>query len=74
MEIRDQAKQIASEHRRIAYRRIHVPLEREGIDVDLKRLVRIYGEEKLQVKSLGCSNRALRTRKLIEVPTALNVR
>ena len=46
-ELRDQVKQIASERRRFGYRRIHVLLEREGIQVNPKKLRRIYSEEKL---------------------------
>ena len=46
-DLRDQVKQIASERRRFGYRRIHVLLEREGIQVNLKKLRRIYSEEKL---------------------------
>ena len=38
-QLRDQVKQIASERRRFGYRRIHVVLlEREGIQVNLKKL------------------------------------
>ena len=40
-ELRDQVNQIASECRRFGYRRIHVLLEREGIQVNLKKLRRI---------------------------------
>ena len=73
-ELRDQVRQIASERRRFGYRRIHVLLEREGIQVNLKKLRRIYSEEKLQVKRGGGRKRALGTRRPIEVPTAVNVR
>ncbi len=73
-ELRDQVRQIASERRRFGYRRIHVLLEREGIQVNLKKLRRIYSEEKLQVKRRGGRKRALGTRRPIEVPTAVNVR
>ena len=40
----------AVERRRFGYRRIHVLLEREGIQVNSKKLRRIYSEEKLHVK------------------------
>ena len=73
-ELRDQVKQIASERRRFGYRRIHVLLEREGIQVNLKKLRRIYSEENLQVKRRGGRKRALGTRRPMEVPTAVNVR
>ena len=67
-------KQIASERRRFGYRRIHVLLEREGIQVNLKKLRRIYSEEKLQVKRRGGRKRALGTRRPMVVPCAVNVR
>ena len=60
-ELRDQVKQIASERRRFGYRRIHVLLEREGIQVNLKKLRRIYSEEELQMKRRGGRKRALCT-------------
>ena len=41
-ELRDQVKQIASERRRFGYLRIHVLLERESIQVNLKKLRQIY--------------------------------
>ena len=40
----------AVERRRFGYRRIHVLLEREGIQVNSKKLRRIYSEENLHVK------------------------
>ena len=73
-ELRDQVKQIAGERRRFGYRRIHVLLEREGIQVNLKKLRRIYSEERLQVKRRGGRKRALGTRRPMEVPSAVNVR
>ena len=73
-ELRDQVKQIASERRRFGYRRIYVLLEREGIHLNLKKLRRIYSEDKLQVKRRGGRKRALGTRRPMEVPAAVNVR
>ena len=73
-ELRDQVEQIASGRRRFGYRRIHVLLEREGIQVNLKKLRRIYSEEKLQVKRRGGRKRAPGTRRPMEVLTAMNVR
>jgi putative transposase len=71
--LRDQVKQIASERRRFGYRRIHVLLEREGIHLNLKKL-RLYSEEKLQVKRKGGRKRVLGTRRQMEMPAAVNVR
>ena len=56
--LRNQVKQIASERRCFGYRRIHVLFEREGIQVSLKKLWRIYSEEKPQVKRRGRRKRA----------------
>lgn len=44
--IREAMKQGASERRRFGYRRIHVMLERQGITMNLKKLRRLYKQEK----------------------------
>ncbi|NNU82186.1 transposase [Halovulum dunhuangense] len=41
-------KAVAAERRRFGYRRIHVMLERQGIVMNLKKLRRLYREEKCQ--------------------------
>ncbi len=46
-------KAVATEGRRFGYRRIHVMLERQGIMMNLKKLRRLYREEKLQVRRRG---------------------
>lgn len=46
-EARTAMKAVASERRRFGYRRIHVMLERQGIVMNLKKLRRLYREEKL---------------------------
>ena len=46
-------KAVAAERRRFGYRRIHVMLERQGIMMNLKKLRRLYREEKLQVRRRG---------------------
>ncbi len=40
-------KAVAGERRRFGYRRIHVMLERQGIVMNLKKLRRLYREERL---------------------------
>ena len=81
-------KAVAGERRRFGYRRIHVMLERQGIvmillpdrvsrsDVPrrLKKLRRLYREERLQVRRRGGRKRALGTRRPMLVPDAPNVR
>jgi len=43
-------KLVATESRRFGYRRIHVTLDRQVIVVNLKKLLRLYREEKLTVR------------------------
>ncbi len=52
-------KKVASERRRFGYRRIHVMLDRQGIVMNLKKLRRLYREEKLTVRKRGGRKRAL---------------
>ncbi len=72
--IREAMKQVASMRRRFGYRRIHVMLERQGIILNLKKLRRLYREEKLQVRKRGGRKRALGTRRPMLVPNAPNQR
>jgi putative transposase len=57
--IREAMKLVASERRRFGYRRIHVMLGRQGIVMNLKKLRRLYREEKLTVRKRGGRKRAL---------------
>ena len=45
--------EIAHARRRFGYRRLHVLLMREGVTVNHKKLRRLYGEERLQVRRRG---------------------
>jgi len=65
---------IAGDRRRFGYRRIHVMLEREGWQVNHKKLKRLYREERLQVKRRGGRKRALGTRRPMLVPDGVNQR
>ncbi len=67
-------RQVASERRRFGYRRIHVMLDRQGIVMNLKKLRRLYREEKLAVRKRGGRKRALGTRRLIALPSRANER
>lgn len=67
-------KAVAAERRRFGYRRIHVMLERQGIVMNLKKLRRLYREERLQVRRRGGRKRALGTRRPMLVPDAPNQR
>lgn len=73
-EARAAMKAVAAERRRFGYRRIHVMLERQGIVMNLKKLRRLYSEEKLQVRRRGGRKRALGTRRPLLVPDAPNQR
>ena len=67
-DLREAMKTIAGERRRFGYRRIHVMLQRQGIDMNIKKLRRLYREEKLQVRRRGGRMRALGTRRPMVVP------
>ena len=42
-ELREAIKAVASQRRRFGYRRIHVMLQRQGIEMNIKKLRRLYG-------------------------------
>jgi putative transposase len=67
--IREAMKKVASERRRFGYRRIHVMLGRQGIVMNLKKLRRLYQEEKLTVRKRGGRKRALGTRRPLALPS-----
>ena len=66
--------QLAQERRRFGYRRIGVMLERQGIHMNHKKLLRLYREEKLQVRKRGGRKRALGTRRPMVLPSRINER
>lgn len=73
-ELRERIREIAVERRRFGYRRIQVMLRREGIIMNIKKLRRLYREEKLQVKHRGGRKRALGTRRPMILPDSPNKR
>jgi putative transposase len=73
-DLRDAMKAVATERRRFGYRRIHVMLQRQGIEMNIKKLRRLYREEKLQVRKRGGRKRALGTRRPMLVPDRPNER
>ncbi len=73
-DLRDAIKRVSKERRRFGYRRIHVMIQREGFEVNHKKLRRIYREEKLQVRRRGGRKRALGTRRPMAVPDGPNQR
>ena len=70
-EARDAMKAVAAERRRFGYRRIHMMLSRQGIAMNLKKLRRLYREERLQVRRRGGR---LGTRRPMVVPDGANQR
>jgi putative transposase len=72
--IRKRLRELASERRRFGYRRLHILLRREGIEVNHKKLFRLYREERLTVRKRGGRKRALGTRAPMTIPQGRNQR
>jgi putative transposase len=72
--IRERLRQLAGERRRFGFRRLGLLLEREGVVMNRKKLLRLYREEKLAVRRRGGRKRALGTRRPIAVPIGANQR
>lgn len=73
-ELRKRLRELAQARRRFGYRRLHVLLRREGVEVNRKRVQRIYVEEKLHVRRRGGRKRALGSRAPMAVPDRPNAR
>lgn len=73
-EVRARLKALASERRRFGYRRLHILLRREGIELNHKKLFRLYREERLTVRRRGGRKRALGTRAPMTLPQGPNQR
>jgi len=67
-------RDLASQRRRFGYRRLHILLRREGIEVNHKKLYRLYREERLTVRKRGGRKRALGTRSPMTIPQGSNQR
>jgi putative transposase len=65
---------LAGERRRFGWRRLMILLAREGIAPNHKKLRRVYGEERLQVRRRGGRKRALGTRAPMTLPQGPNQR
>jgi putative transposase len=72
--LRTRLRELAAIRRRFGYRRLLVLLRREGIQMNHKKLRRLYAEERLQVKRRGGRKRALGTRAPLAVPQGANQR
>jgi putative transposase len=67
-------RELAASRRRFGYRRLHILLDREGSHMNLKKLRRLYAEERLQVRRRGGRKRALGTRAPMTTPRGPNQR
>ena len=63
---------LANEHRRFGYRRLHMLLRRKGIEVNHKRIYRLYSEASLGVKRRKKRKGVSVERKPLVLPTAAN--
>jgi putative transposase len=58
-ELRQRLRDLASLRRRFGYRRLLILLRREGLEINHKRLFRLYCEARLSVRRRGGRKRAL---------------
>jgi putative transposase len=72
--LRAKLLELAAIRRRFGYRRLHVLIKREGMQVNHKKLRRLYGEEGLQVRRRRGRKRALGTRSPMALPQGPNQR
>ena len=72
--LRTRLKELAHERRRFGYRRLNQMLKRECIIVNLKKVRRLYSEERLQVRKRGGRKKALGTRAPMAIPQGANQR
>lgn len=72
--IRTRLWELAALRRRFGCRRLHVLLRREGMEMNHKKLRRLYTEERLQVRRRGGRKRALGTRAPMALPQGPNQR
>jgi putative transposase len=68
--LRSRLRDLASERRRFGYRRLNQMLKREGTVVNLKKIRRLYAEERLQVKRRKGRKKASGTRAPLVIPQA----
>jgi len=72
--LRQRLRELAAERRRFGYRRLHLLLQREGVQVNHKKLYRLYREERLTIRKRGGRKRALGTRAPMAIPQDANQR
>jgi putative transposase len=72
--VRERLRELANERRRFGYRRLAVMLKRDGRRMNLKKVYRLYKEERLTVRKRGGRKRALGTRAPMTMPQDANQR
>ena len=72
--LRSKLREMAHERRRFGYRRLHLLLRRAGVEINHKKLFRLYREERLTVRRRGGRKRAIGTRAPIAIPQGPNQR
>jgi putative transposase len=72
--VRERLRELANERRRFGYRRLALMLKRDGLRMNLKRVYRLYKEERLTVRKRGGRKRALGTRAPMTIPQSANQR
>jgi putative transposase len=72
--VRTRLKELASARPRFGYKRLHVLLRREGVVINLKRVYRLYREERLAVRPIGRRKRVAVPRVPLSAPTQPNDR
>jgi putative transposase len=70
--LRDRLKELAAERRRFGYRRLAVLLKREGFACNIKKIHRIYREEKLMVQRRKGRKKATGTRAPLPKPDSIH--
>lgn len=60
--MRVRVRALAKERRRFGYRRLAIMLRRDGLKMNLRKVYRLYREERLTVRKRGGGKRALGTR------------
>jgi putative transposase len=72
--IRERLRSLAAERRRFGYRRLGILLQREGFNMNKKKLYRLYREEGLAVRRRRGRKRATGTRAPMALPDGPNQR
>jgi len=60
--LREKLRDLANQHRRFGYRRLHILLRREGVMINRKKIQRLYREEGLAVRRRRSRKRAVGSR------------